>query len=179
MPSLQCQPTVTPHPPRPRAALPQEVANKFQKRCICNTEQSNERQSRVCNRDGWLQCISDTFTITRWHWPYNPTEPPSKRRAALVEKEKAAVSSSSLPCVLSQSPPRTLRRDVFPVPVFPTIITLFPCEILRLKSLMSSLPEDGTESVIRSRRKAVSLGTGSSPEWLLGHHQDKGGEIWG
>lgn len=91
-------------PPCPRAALPQEVANKFQKRCICNTEQSNERQSRVCNRDGWLQCISDTFTITRWHWPYNPTEPPSKRRAALVEKEKAAVSSSPYPACSPRVP---------------------------------------------------------------------------
>lgn len=42
---------------------------------------------------------------------------------------------------------------------------------------MSSLPEDGTESVTRSRRKAVSLGSGSSPDSLLDHHKDK--EIWG
>lgn len=42
---------------------------------------------------------------------------------------------------------------------------------------MSSLPEDGTESVTCSRRKAVSLGSESSPESLLDHHKDK--EIWG
>lgn len=95
----------------------------------------------------------------------------------MVDKKEGCGEQQSLPRVLSQSPPRTRRRDVFPVPVFPTIITLFPCEILRLRSLMSSLPEDGTESVTCSRRKAVSLGTGSSPEWLLGHHQNKGEEI--
>lgn len=84
-------------PTAPGAVLPHEVANKSLKRCTCNTGQSNESQSRVCDRDGWLQCINDTFTITRWHWPHNPTLPPSKLRAALVEKEKAVVSSSPYP----------------------------------------------------------------------------------
>lgn len=40
-------------PTTPCAVLPHEVANKSQKRYICNTGQSNESQSRVCDRDGW------------------------------------------------------------------------------------------------------------------------------
>lgn len=38
------------------------VANKSPKRHICNTGQSNESQSKICDRDGWLH---RTFTITR------------------------------------------------------------------------------------------------------------------
>lgn len=73
--------------------LPHEAANKSQKRYINITVQSNESQSREVIKDGWSQCINDTFSITRWHWPHNSALPLSKPRAALVEKKKARSSS--------------------------------------------------------------------------------------
>lgn len=84
-------------PTSPWVALPHEAANKSQRRHICYTGQNNESQSRVCDRDRGLQCISDTFVSTSWHWSHNPTMPPSKLRAALVQKEKAVANSSPYP----------------------------------------------------------------------------------
>jgi len=53
--------------PTPCAVLHHEVANKPQKRWICNTGQSNESQSTVrhTETDGWLQRISVTLSPSK------------------------------------------------------------------------------------------------------------------
>lgn len=102
-----------------------------------------------------------------------PSQPLTDQCYAQRLVERAFVQSvipvkpMCLPCLLSQRPPRTRSKDVFPVPVFPVISRLFPSVILRFRSLISTFSEEGAERETCSRRNAVSLETTCSLETLV------------
>ena len=98
----------------------------------------------------------------------------SSKHSTICHAKRAAINLSNIrekpihsPCLVVQRPPRIRSKDVFPVPVFPVINRLFPCVILRFRSLISSFSE-GAETEMSSRRKAVSLETILSLETLKG-----------